>query len=95
MPSRLVPAVRIYHPKMPQDDCVKTLAGEGTSYKEARTRAACLDEATTEKNISIIPSARNVYETLWPVLKDHDSDDKTEEKATEISSLRVGLRADQ
>lgn len=73
--------------EIPPDDCVKTLAGEGTSYKEARTRAARLDEATTEENISIIRNARNVYETLWPVLKDHDPDDKTEEKATELSSL--------
>jgi hypothetical protein len=73
--------------EMPPDDCVKTLAGEGTSYKEARTRAARLDEATTEENISIIRSARNVHETLWPVLKDHDRDDKTEEKATELASL--------
>ena len=37
---------------MPADDCVKTLAGEGRSYKEARTTGAKLAEVLTKKFIN-------------------------------------------
>jgi len=72
---------------MPPDDCVKTLAGEGKGFKEARTRTSRLEEATEEQNLIIIRKAKNAYEILWPVLKERDADEKAEEKATELATL--------
>jgi len=72
---------------MPPDDCVKTLAGEGKGYKEARTRTSRLEEATSEHNLKIIQKAKNAYENLWPVLMKRDTDEKTGEKASEVASL--------
>lgn len=72
---------------MPPDDCVKTLAGEGKSFKEARTRTSRLEEATEEENLKIIRKAKNAYEILWPVLKERDADEKAEEKAAELATL--------
>lgn len=73
--------------EMPPDDCVKNLAGEGKSYKEARTMALRLAEATSEKNLGIIQKAKIALENLWPVIKERDPDEKTEEKASELAEL--------
>ncbi|MDL1961435.1 MAG: BREX system P-loop protein BrxC [Deltaproteobacteria bacterium] len=72
---------------MPPDDCVKTLAGEGKSYKNARSRALRLEEATSEANLKIIRKAKNVLENLWPVLRTKDPDEKAQEKASELATL--------
>ena len=73
--------------EMPPDDCVKTLAGEGKSYKDDRTRALRLEEATSEAHLKIIQKAKNTYENLWPVMKEREPDIKAEEKASELSTL--------
>jgi len=73
--------------EMPPDDCVKTLAGEGKSYKDARTRAVRLEEATSEANLKIIQKAKNTYEDLWPVMKEREPDIEAEEKASELGAL--------
>jgi len=72
---------------MPPDDCVKTLAGEGKSYKDTRTRALRLEEATSESNLKIIRNAKNVLENQWPVLMTKDPDEKAQEKAPELATL--------
>ncbi|MEJ5330219.1 MAG: BREX system P-loop protein BrxC [Desulfobaccales bacterium] len=46
--------------EMPADTCVKTLAAEGKSYREARCRSGRLAEATSEKNLEIIKNAREL-----------------------------------
>jgi hypothetical protein len=69
--------------EMPADDCVKTLAGEGRTYLEARTRIRKLTEATTPGKVEVIRQARRVLETQWPVLK-RDADQATIELADEL-----------
>ena len=72
---------------MPADDCVKTLAGEGRSYKESRARATKLAEVLSETNVKIFEKARKVIDQIWPVLKEHGIDKEAEEKAVELTSL--------
>jgi hypothetical protein len=73
--------------EMPPDDCVKTLAGEGKSYKDTRARSLRLEDATSESNLKIIHRAKNVLENLWPVLASRNPDEKTQEKASDLSML--------
>ena len=73
--------------EMPPDDCVRTLAGEGRSYKEARKRATKLVETTTEENMQLFERAKTVLNVMWPVLSEHETDEKTRQKAEELDSL--------
>lgn len=58
--------------EMAADDCVRTLAGQGKSYKAARARTADLAAATTDENIEVVRWARRFVEIQWPVLRDRD-----------------------
>ncbi len=58
--------------EMPTDDCVKTLAGEGKSYQEARVRAQRLNDVLTEQNLRLLRTARRVLEVKYPILKARD-----------------------
>ena len=58
--------------EMPTDDCVKTLAGEGKSYQEARARMQRLNEVLTEQNLRLLRTARRVLEVKYPILKARD-----------------------
>ena len=73
--------------RCPPDDCVRTLAGEGRSYKEARKRATKLVETTTEENMQLFERAKTVLNVMWPVLSEHETDEKTRQKAEELDSL--------
>ncbi len=55
--------------EMPTDDCVKTLAGEGKSYQEARLRMQRLNEVLTNETLDMLGKARRVLETKYPILK--------------------------
>lgn len=72
---------------MPADDSVRTLAGEGKSYKEARSHAARLAEALTDVNVKLFQRAGNVLHALWPVLKEKGVDKDAEAKAEELSQV--------
>jgi hypothetical protein len=69
------------------DDCVRTLAGEGKSYKEARSRAVRLSEALTDKQIQLLEKARRVIQVQWPVLQERSPDEKSQWSAQELSDL--------
>jgi len=69
------------------DDCVRTLAGEGKSYKEARSRALKFSEALSEKSIQLLEKARRVTQVQWPVLQERSPDEETQKSAQELSDL--------
>lgn len=76
--------------EMPADDCVKTLAAEGKSYREARTRMGRLGEATSENNLKIIREARQIRgvlaRSLW-LLEKLKIDEKVEAKFQELDGI--------
>ncbi len=74
---------------MPTDDCVRTLAGEGKSYLEARNRTDSMKEAAADKNIQIFQNAKKVIDSIWPVLINYDPDEKLIEQSKELASLLV------
>lgn len=69
---------------MSSDDCVRTLSGEGETYKEVRRRIARLEEATSEPNLALISKARHVVESLWPVLKAQGADPASADLAEKL-----------
>lgn len=70
--------------EMPADDCVKTLAGEGKSYREARTRARQLAAVLTEQNTQLLRSARRVLDVQCPVLEAREPSDEISRAAAEL-----------
>jgi len=72
--------------EMPADDCVKTLAGEGLSYQQARARVAKLIEATTDENLNLLRQGRAVMRDLWPVLETRGQAEDLQKKAQECSA---------
>lgn len=72
---------------MSADDCVRTLAGEGKSYKDARLRAGRLAEALTDDAIELIEKAHQALKNLWPILAEHELAAKLGNHAEELSEL--------
>lgn len=72
---------------MPADDCVRTLAGEGKSYKDARLRAGRLAEALTDDFIETMEKARRALKDLWPVLAEHDPAEELRNQPNELFEL--------
>jgi hypothetical protein len=70
--------------EMPADDCVKTLGGEGRSYKESRIRIMRLQEATTEDNLNIVRKARVALDEEWPTLQARGANNALAEQAKEL-----------
>ena len=48
------------------DDCVRILAGEGKSLKEAREQVRLLKEATTDVGLRVLEQAKRALEDMWP-----------------------------
>jgi hypothetical protein len=71
---------------MPTDDCVRTLAGEGKSYQEARTRITCLDEMLTDQNLSVLKNAKVVLNTFCGILRKYEDSKTDREKEEELSN---------
>jgi hypothetical protein len=74
---------------MPNDDCVRTLAGEGKSYLETRRRIGLLEAATTEANLAILRKAKHAYSVLWDALKKNGP--IAEELGPEVDELITNL----
>ncbi|MDQ3754997.1 MAG: hypothetical protein M3371_09725 [Acidobacteriota bacterium] len=78
--------------EMPDDDCIKTLAGEGKAYGANRMRAAKLQEATVPEKIAVLEEARRALATYSPTLIENGADEtlvnKTEQLREDISSER-------
>jgi hypothetical protein len=75
---------------MPADDCVKTLAGEGSTYKEARTLVTRLAEATSPEKIDLLKRARRALEIHWPDLLARGANAPLAERAR---TLKDGLES--
>ncbi|MCL6447596.1 MAG: BREX system P-loop protein BrxC [Armatimonadetes bacterium] len=77
--------------EMPADDCVKTLAGEGKSYQEARARARQLAAILTKQNTQLLRAARHVLDILCPVLEAREPSD---EIIKAVAELRLALQSE-
>lgn len=74
--------------EMSSEDCVKTLAGEGKTYKEIRAKTLKLNEFLTDEAVEIIEKARRVLDNVVPVLKEFgELDGETEEKAERLAAI--------
>jgi hypothetical protein len=72
--------------EMPTDDCVKTLAGEGKSYQEARTRAQLLNGVLTDANLNLLKTARRIVDAQYPVLASRTASDELTQAADRLRS---------
>ena len=54
---------------MPSDECVKTLAKEGESYKEARAKAKKLFDILTPQNLELLTQAKRALKEKCPELQ--------------------------
>jgi hypothetical protein len=79
--------------EMAPDDCVKTLAGEGKSYLEARKRAAALESLASDANLETLDTARRVLIEQWPILAGHSPDPQLEKTAKALSEVLAGDNA--
>lgn len=70
---------------MPTDDCVRTLAGEGKSYQEARTRITCLDEMLTDQNLFVLKNAKVVLNKFCGILRKYEDSKTDREKEEQLS----------
>ena len=73
---------------MSSEDCVKTLAGEGNSYRETSAKVRKIKEFLTDEAIDIIKKARKVYTDMVPALERTEKlNDEFRDKAKKLSSL--------
>lgn len=78
--------------EMPTDDCVKTLAGEGKSYQEARARVQRLYDLLTPQHLHLLRTARRLLDGQYPVLKAHEV---SEELVQAEAELREALESER
>lgn len=69
---------------MPTDDCVKTLAGEGKSYQEARAHVHRLHDVLVPQTLQLLRSARRILDGQYPVLQAREPSEETSQAATEL-----------
>ncbi len=71
----------------PSDDVVRILAGEGSSFREAREKARKVREAVSPENLKLVRDARTVLREMWPVLRARAEDEPLQEVAAEHEEL--------
>src|SRR5262245_36882236 len=69
---------------MPTDDCVKTLAGEGKSYREARARMVRLAKATESPSLAVLGHGRQVLQLCWPAIEERGGNGDLRAKAHDL-----------
>src|SRR2546421_1420549 len=69
------------------DDCVRILAGEGKSFKEARDRMRHIRQALNNEGLARLRQARVAVEEMWPALSAHGSNSELQTKADELRTL--------
>lgn len=74
--------------EMSADDCVRTLAGEGVSYREARTRIERLKGALSQDNLNLLSMAQQALGVPYQTLAAHDAGIEVEEA---VSALRQAI----
>ena len=70
----------------PTEDCVGILAGQGSSYRDARVRVGRMEKALTEANVELIRRARCVLGGQWPELCSRQPEEGLAERASELES---------
>ncbi|GIW91562.1 MAG: hypothetical protein KatS3mg109_1994 [Pirellulaceae bacterium] len=73
--------------QMASDDCVKTLAGEGKTYREARQRVYRLREALTDENLALLRFANDVLRIQVPVLHQYAPNDEINQAAEQLRQM--------
>jgi len=73
--------------ELPPDDCVRTLAQEGATYRENRRLAAELARCATDENIEAIQTARRVLVEQWPVLQGKAPTEQLTAQAANLEEL--------
>jgi hypothetical protein len=71
----------------PPDDCVKTLAFEGKTYRENRKAVEELEKAATDDNIEGIGVARRILEEQWPLLRLRGANGELQSKAEGLAAI--------
>jgi len=71
------------------DDCVRILAGEGKSFKEARTRVRQIRNALSDENLQVIAEARLATEEMWPMLASRGDSALAEKRERLVELLRA------
>lgn len=69
------------------DDVVRILAGEGSSFREARERARKVRDAVSPENLKLVRDARTVLRDMWPVLRTRSEDESLQEAAAALEEL--------
>ncbi len=71
----------------PSDDCVRVLAGEGKSLKEARKQVYRIREAVSEANLATLRQARSVVAQVWPSLSSRVEGHPLADRAAELAAI--------
>ena len=79
--------------ELPADDCVKTLAGDGKSYQQARERAKRLEALATEANVEAIHAARRLLAEQWPLLAARTDSEELRQSQQQLSELLASQEA--
>ncbi len=69
------------------DYCVRTLAGEGQSLRDAREKVRKIREAADEQGLKIIQHAHVAADQMWPVLSERGKDGHVAPDAEELKNL--------
>lgn len=73
--------------ELPPDDCVRTLAQEGATYRENRRLTAELARCATTENVEAIQAARRVLSEQWPVLQQKAFTEELAAQATKLEQI--------
>ncbi|MHB1444021.1 MAG: hypothetical protein ACYCXO_14950 [Candidatus Humimicrobiaceae bacterium] len=66
------------------EDCIRILAGESKSLKESHEILQKIQAVTTEKNLELVKTARQVSNQIWPVLEVHGMDGDLSDHAFQL-----------
>jgi len=69
------------------DDCVRILAGEGNSFKEARDRMRHIRQAVSDEGLATLRQARIAVEEMWPALAVRGTNSELQPEANELRAL--------
>ncbi len=72
------------------DDCVRDLAAQGRSFKEAMARVKKIRQALSDTGLGIIQRARLASESMWPIVRARVPNPGLQEAAAELGSLVGG-----
>ncbi len=73
--------------ELPPDDCVRTLAQEGATYRENRRLAVELAHCATDENVEAVQAARRVLAEQWPPVEKRAASGELAARAEELEEL--------